>query len=76
MGRIGLSDQFFLPKNIEWEGSFYMQQKTQISKDDIPCSEVCVHTVLNNKPRYSECPLVVREVSSLNLDYTASYQRH
>ena len=41
MGRIGLSDQFFLPKNIEWEGSFYMQQKTQISKDDIPCSEVC-----------------------------------
>ena len=39
MGRIGLSDVFFLAKNYEWEGSFVMTQKTLIDKEDIPCEE-------------------------------------
>ena len=39
MGRIGLSDQMFLPKNIEWEGSFQVRRKTLINKKDNPCSE-------------------------------------
>ena len=37
MGRIGLSDVFFLPKNYEWEGSFVMTQKTLLDKEDIKC---------------------------------------
>ena len=37
MGRIGLSDLFFLPKNFEFEGSFVMTQKTLINKEDNPC---------------------------------------
>ena len=40
MGRIGLSDVFFLPKNYEWEGSFVMTQKTLIDKEDIRCQKV------------------------------------
>ena len=39
MGRIGLSDLMFLPKNIEWEGSFQVHQKTLLNKEDNPCSE-------------------------------------
>lgn len=37
MGRIGLSDVFFLAKNYEWEGSFVMTQKTLLDKEDIKC---------------------------------------
>ena len=40
MGRTGLSDVFFLPKDTEWDGSFYMTQKTLIDKPDIPCQKV------------------------------------
>ena len=40
MGRTGLSDVFFLPKDIEWDGSFVMTQKTLIDKTDIPCQTV------------------------------------
>ena len=40
MGRIGLSDVFFLPINHEYEGSFVMTQKTLIDKEDIPCQKV------------------------------------
>ena len=31
-GRIGLSDVKFLPKNIEWEGSFKVQKKTLLNR--------------------------------------------
>ena len=40
MGRIGLSDVFFLPINHEYEGSFVMTQKTLLDKEDIPCQKV------------------------------------
>ena len=40
MGRIGLSDELFLPKDTEWEGTFQMKQKTLINKKENPCSEV------------------------------------
>ena len=40
MGRIGLSDVFFLAKDFEWEGSFQVEEKTLINKADNPCSEV------------------------------------
>ena len=40
MGRIGLSKTFFLAKDLEWEGSFVMQHKNQISKDGSPCNQV------------------------------------
>ena len=40
MGRIGLSDELFLPKDIEWEGTFQMKQKTLINKKENPCSKV------------------------------------
>ena len=40
MGRIGLSDVFFLAKDFEWEGSFVMTQKTLIDKEDIRCEKV------------------------------------
>ena len=38
MGRIGLSDVFFLAKNYEFDGSFVMTQKTLIDKEDNRCS--------------------------------------
>ena len=37
MGRIGLSDVFFLAKNYEFDGSFVMTQKTLIDKEDNRC---------------------------------------
>ena len=40
MGRTGLSDVFFLPKDIEWDGSFVMTQKTLLNKKDVPCETV------------------------------------
>ena len=52
MGRIGLSDVFFLPINHEYEGSFVMTQKTLIDKEDIPCQKVrrqkCTDDAFNN----------------------------
>ena len=30
MGRIGLSDELFLPKNFEWEGSFQVKTITGV----------------------------------------------
>ena len=44
MGRIGLSDVFFLAKNYEFDGSFVMTQKTLIDKEDNQC---------NKDPNYS-----------------------
>ena len=38
MGRIGLSDVFFLAKNYEFDGSFVMTQKTLIDKEDNRCN--------------------------------------
>ena len=42
MGRTGLSDVFFLPKDIEWDGSFVMTEKTLIDTTDIPCQKVII----------------------------------
>ena len=48
MGRIGLSDVFFLAKDFEWEGSFQVEEKTLINKDDSPCSEVNLFDIDHN----------------------------
>ena len=61
MGRIGLSDVFFLPINHEYEGSFVMTQKTLIDKEDIPCQKVrpdaeaavFTHRLFQQDPDYS-----------------------
>ena len=66
MGRIGLSDQMFLPENYEWEGSFQVRQKTLLNKEDIPCSE---------DPHYSfrTCILVwVARTAGCYLDWFSS----
>ena len=57
MGRIGLSDVFFLAKNYEFDGSFVMTQKTLIDKEDNRCQM---------DPNYSfQVNLVVIDIDSL-----------
>ncbi|XP_023331127.1 uncharacterized protein LOC111703419 [Eurytemora carolleeae] len=68
MGRIGLSDELFLPKDIEWEGTFQMKQKTLINKKENPCSE---------DPEYSFRDCVMRWVSKntgCHLDWFSNLQ--
>ena len=60
MGRIGLSDVFFLPINHEYEGSFMMTQKTLIDKEDIPCQKVrrqkCTDAAVTNNGLFQQDP--------------------
>ena len=39
MGRIGMSTALYLKKNMEWSGSFIMNQKTLINKESIKCED-------------------------------------
>ena len=45
MGRTGLSKKFFLPRDFEWEGSFTMEHKDQLSKESSPCNQVQIRPI-------------------------------
>ncbi len=51
MGRTGLSKKFFLPRDFEWEGSFTMEHKDQLSKDSSPCNKVQIRPIIYHPTR-------------------------